>query len=77
MRKQEYIHLHALLAEVSTDLSERGEDLDLDEYESLGVRPSGIHKSKSEHKTAVLALANGLTDSVAGEEKSRVPAGAN
>ncbi|MFB6070421.1 MAG: UPF0058 family protein [Halanaeroarchaeum sp.] len=62
MKKQELIHLHGLLAEVGNYYEEKTpNDLDLDEYESLGVRPTSIHKSKTDHKTAVFALANGIT----------------
>lgn len=64
MRKQEYIHLHALLAEVSTDVQENGTDITLDSYESQGVRPSSIHRSKTDHKEAVQALATCLTESM-------------
>jgi len=65
MKKQELIHLHGLLAEVSNQY-EAWEDtsLALEEYESQGVRPTSIHKSKSEHKEAVFALTHGITDSM-------------
>jgi hypothetical protein len=68
MKKQELIHLHGLLAEVSNQY-EAWEDttLPLEEYESLGVRPTSIHKSKTEHKTAVFALTHGITDAMAQE----------
>ncbi len=62
MKKQELIHLHGLLAEVG-NYYERvsARDLDLDEYEAKGVRPTSIHKSKTDHKAAVFALAKGIT----------------
>ncbi|MFB6081961.1 MAG: UPF0058 family protein [Halanaeroarchaeum sp.] len=62
MKKQELIHLHGLLAEVGNYYEEMTpNELDLDDYESLGVRPTSIHKSKTDHKTAVFALADGIT----------------
>ena len=63
MKKQELIHLHGLLAEVSNQCAawEDGE-IDLTEYESLGIRPTSIHKSKTDHKAAVFALAGGVTE---------------
>jgi len=62
MKKQEVIYLHGLLAEVGNYYEETTPaDLDLDEYDSLGVRPTSIRKSKADHKTAVFALADGLT----------------
>jgi hypothetical protein len=77
MRKQEYIHLHALLAEVSTDVQENGTDVNLDDYDSLGVRPSSIHRSKTDHKEAVQALATCLTESMETETDERVPVSAD
>jgi len=77
MRKQEYIHLHALLAEVSTDVQENGTDVNLDDYETLGVRPSSIHRSKTDHKEAVQALATCLTEGMEAEHDERVPVSAD
>ncbi|WP_135534406.1 MULTISPECIES: UPF0058 family protein [Halostella] len=71
MKKQELIHLHGLLAEVSNHHEERHEvTVDLSEYEALGVRPTSIHKSKTDHKAAVFALANGITSQMEGDEES-------
>ena len=79
MKKQELIHLHGLLAEVSNHFEARmDEPVDLTEYEELEVRPTSIHKSKTEHKTAVFALAGGITDSVEVQtEEETVPAAAD
>jgi len=79
MKKQELIHLHGLLAEISNHYEERnGVPVDLDEYESLGVRPTSIHKSKTDHKAAVFALATGITSEMESEETSEtVPAAAD
>lgn len=78
MKKQELIHLHGLLAEISSDFEQRtGKSPCLDEYESLGVRPTSIHRSKTEHKAAVFALAGSLTDSMAEATPERVPAAAD
>ena len=37
------------------------------EYETLGVRPTSIHRSKTDHKDAVFKLAGGITDGVDSE----------
>jgi hypothetical protein len=68
MKKQELIHLHGLLAEVRQQC-EAWEDteFDVDSYRELGVRPTSIHKSKTDHKEAVFELATGITSSVATE----------
>jgi hypothetical protein len=73
MKKQELIHLHGLLSEVRDQYeSWQDEDLDLDEYRSLGVRPTSIHKSKTEHKEAVFELASGITSGMPESETERV-----
>ncbi|PSQ17183.1 metal-binding protein [Halobacteriales archaeon QS_8_69_26] len=72
MKKQELIHLHGLLGEVSNQYEEwTGESPDLGEYESLGVRPTSIHKSKTDHKAAVFAMAGGITDEMREETEER------
>ncbi len=63
MKKQELIHLHGLLAEVSNQCEQWQDDpMSLDTYESQGVRPTSIHRSKTDHKTAVFALVDDITD---------------
>jgi len=69
MKKQELIHLHGLLAEVSDHLEDCGEELDLSDYEDHGVRPTSIHKSKTNHKTAVFALVDGVNSSIETESE--------
>lgn len=73
MKKQELIHLHGLLAEVSNDVAAHYDtELDLDEYNERGVRPTSIHKSKTDHKAAVFALARCITAEM-GEEETEDP----
>lgn len=78
MKKQELIHLHGLLAEVR-DQCEAWESnsLDLEDYNEMGVRPTSIHKSKTDHKAAVFELAKGITGSMTESEQERVPAQAD
>ncbi|MFB6126312.1 MAG: UPF0058 family protein [Halolamina sp.] len=72
MKKQELIHLHGLLAEVRNQCAEwEGEDgLDLSEYQDMGVQPTSIHRSKTDHKAAVFKLAKGLTSSLEEDAES-------
>ncbi len=78
MKKQELIHLHGLLAEVSNHAeNHHGVTPDLDRYEDLGVRPTSIHKSKTDHKEAVFALAEAITGPMRSEESEAVPATAD
>jgi hypothetical protein len=75
MKKQELIHLHGLLAEVREQCEAwQDEELDLTEYRNLGVRPTSIHKSKTDHKEAVFELAQGITGAVAEGEAAAEPA---
>jgi len=72
MKKQELIHLHGLLAEVSNQFEAwSGDSPDLDEYEALGVRPTSIHQSKTDHKAAVFAMAEGITGEMDEETEER------
>lgn len=68
MRKNELIHLHALLRTVADYLVASG-DLDPDvlaTYEACGVTPMSLQAARPDHKAAVLllgeALATGLRD---------------
>ena len=77
MKKQELIHLHGLLAEVRNHYEERaGTEVDHERYTGLGVRPTSIHKSKTDHKAAVFALAEGITGEMT-EERDVVSAAAD
>lgn len=74
MKKQELIHLHGLLAEVRKQCEFWDDDVDLNAYEELGVKPTSIHKSKTDHKAAVFAIADGITSEMTSEEKEPVSA---
>lgn len=78
MKKQELIHLHGLLAEVRKHHEAKaGTSAEYETYESLGVRPTSIHKSKTDHKAAVFALADGITGDMREAEPETVPAAAD
>ncbi len=78
MKKQELIHLHGLLAQVQNHYeAESGSEVDHDEYAELGVKPTSIHKSKTDHKAAVFAIAKGITSEMTSEEKEPVSAAAD
>lgn len=78
MKKQELIHLHGLLAEVCNHYEQMaGCTVEHTEYSELGVRPTSIHKSKTDHKAAVFALADGITDEMEREVEAPVSAAAD
>ena len=73
MKKQELIHLHGLLSEVHSQMeSWEGDELDISEYEAMGVRPTSIHRSKTDHKAAVFEIAAGITTAMQEAETGRV-----
>jgi len=77
MKKQELIHLHGLLAQVQNHYeAESGSEVEHDEYAELGVKPTSIPKSKTDHKAAVFAIAKGITSEMPAEEKEPVSAAA-
>lgn len=77
MKKQELIHLHGLLAEVSQYCEQDEVPVDLSEYRDIGTRPTSIHLSKSDHKEAVFALTHGITAGLPVEEATPVPTSAD
>jgi hypothetical protein len=78
MKKQELIHLHGLLAQVQNHYEEEtGDTVEHDEYATLGVQPTSIHRSKTDHKAAVFALARGITSEMTAEEAERISAAAD
>ncbi len=67
MKKQELIHLHGLLAELQSQFDAAGETVS-EEYRELGVQPTSIHRSKTDHKAAVFALIHGVTEELESED---------
>lgn len=75
MKKQELIHLHGLLSEVQEQCAAwEDTELALEDYRGHNVRPTSIHKSKTDHKIAVFDLVYGITESVEESEQERVAA---
>lgn len=83
-KKQEYIHLHALLEETVEYLETREEGLetvyeDIEDVESyqdyldLDVSATAVQRNKKDHKEAVFALTEAITDFLEGEEQSLTP----
>lgn len=60
MRKQELIHVHGLLAEVADHCAD-DLDMEFEDYQELGTRPTSINQSKTAHKNAVFTLAESVT----------------
>lgn len=62
MRKQELVHLHGVLVEVTQSLVEQDavQAAIWDEYQTLDITAAAIHAQKSDHQKAVLLLAPAL-----------------
>jgi hypothetical protein len=62
MRKQEYVHVHALLAEITQYMIEHeGMPAEqLSAYHERSTSPSSIHESKRNHHDAVMALSRAI-----------------
>lgn len=66
MRKQECIHVHALLVEVAHYLIDRREISaeTLAGYRDLDTRSSSVHRSKADHRDAIMMLATAIETSL-------------
>jgi hypothetical protein len=72
MHKDELLELHEQMIIIKDNFAAR-EDVDeeiFEPYEQLGVDPSHVHKSKSEHKHAVFVLGNALATAMTEDEFS-------
>ena len=72
MHKDELLELHEQMLRIKENFEAREEVEDglFDAYDQLGVDPSHVHKSKSEHKHAVFVLGNALASSMSEDEFS-------
>lgn len=66
MHKDELIQLHTLLCQVRNVLERAGigAEAPFKEYETYGVAPQHIHKSKLQHKRAVFLLGKDLAEAI-------------
>lgn len=64
MRKNDLVHLHGLLIEVTDRLTEDDalSQTDLEPYDQLGVAPVSFQASREDHQEAVLTLGAVLGD---------------
>ena len=72
MHKDELIQLHTLLCQVRNVLERAGVGAaagPFKDYESYGVAPQHIHKSKLQHKRAVFLLGKELAEAIGGVDE--------
>jgi hypothetical protein len=67
MHKQELVHLHRLLVEITQSFADGGAVPDevWNEYEALHTNAYSVHAPKGQHEEAVLLLANTLGEELA------------
>jgi hypothetical protein len=72
MHKDELLELHEQLVVIKDyfEARENVEEGQFEAYDMLDVRPSHVHKSKSEHKHAVFVLGNALAEAMSDDEFS-------
>lgn len=71
MHKDELIQLHTLLCQVRNVFERAGMGITeaFKDYESYGVAPQHIHKSKQQHKRAVFLLGKDLAGAIGGADE--------
>ena len=72
MHKDELLRLHDQLVTIKEYFAQRDDVPEgaFEAYDRLDVRPSHVHKSKSEHKHAVFVLGEALADAMSDHEFS-------
>jgi hypothetical protein len=73
MHKDELLELHEQMVTIMEFFRDEMDSVDpdlFDQYQELDVRPSDVHKSKSEHKHAVFVLGNALATAMSEDEFS-------
>jgi len=70
VHKNELIQLHTLLAQIKHHVEDASEKTTFDEYENVGVQPTHVHRSKSDHKKAIFTLGKELASSLSTDEFS-------
>lgn len=72
MHKDELLELHHQMVIIKDYFASQEDvpDDTFETYEMLDVRPSHVHKSKSEHKHAVFVLGNSLAEAMSEDEFS-------
>lgn len=72
MKKQELLHMHALLVEVADHVTPTGSATDIAAYQAAPVRPTSLHRPKADHEDAVMTLAHAITDEIGPETSPEV-----
>lgn len=69
MHKNELIQLHTLLCQIKHHF-ESEEQERFEDYDQVGVQPTHVHRSKSDHKKAIFVLGKELAGKLSSDEFS-------
>ena len=71
MHKNELIQLHTLLCQIKSHLEQGATTAELfKDYEEMGVAPTHVHRSKTDHKRAIFVLGKDLASMLSTDEFS-------
>lgn len=71
MHKNELIQLHTLLCQIKNHFEhDDGNAPIFQDYEKVGVQPTHVHRSKSDHKRAIFVLGKELATMISDDEFS-------
>lgn len=74
MKKDQLIHMHALLLEIKGFMEDNiGSSAVGDKYDSIETRPVDIHLSKDDHKEAVATLLADMSEETNGNIEEMAP----
>ncbi|MCX9014568.1 MAG: UPF0058 family protein [Candidatus Methanoperedens sp.] len=69
MHKEELIQLHTLMVQMKRFFEDSGTN-EFNQYQSLGISPIQIHRSKAEHKHAIFILGKEIASVMSEDEFS-------
>lgn len=71
MHKNELIQLHTLLCQIKSYLEDEGAAGSVfEDYDKMGVAPTHVHRSKTDHKRAIFLLGKDLASMLSNDEFS-------
>jgi hypothetical protein len=69
MKKEELVHFHILLVQFKNYCEKNSFSGNFSRYDKLDISPYQVHRSKEEHKHAILVLAAELVASLAAHKE--------
>lgn len=73
MNKLELIKIHLALYQVKEFLEQNQIACDLSKYSALNISPTHVHKSRKEHRKAILLLGKAISEALKKEHIQLIP----